>query len=170
MASDFYSALGVNRLASQSAIERAYRSRILATHPDLNPNDEAGAERFRQVIEAYQVLKDPFKRQQYDRPIPTPAQALMPYRYREAVCPLWVTQFFVLLLFFTISAGTVYCLAGAFTDKHVFRPSAETIIAARDYSSSSSKRIKTGDRKSGLHIYSLKETPNSDPQALIIIR
>lgn len=169
MQSDFYSLLGVNRRASQSDIARAYRSRVLAVHPDLNPNDHAAAEHLRKVIEAYQVLKDPFKRQQYDRPMPIPAPVFAPYRYREPACPLWVTRALLLMLFFVVSVGMVYAVAGVFTDNTmVFRPSAETILAAHDLSSSQTT-LKAGDRSSGLHIYSLKAIPNPDPQASIII-
>ncbi|MFB6264160.1 MAG: DnaJ C-terminal domain-containing protein, partial [Bradymonadaceae bacterium] len=63
---DYYSILGVDRDASQEEIEKAYKRLAKKYHPDVN--DEPGAEdEFKKVNEAYQVLKDPEKREQYDR-------------------------------------------------------------------------------------------------------
>lgn len=63
---DYYRILGVSRDADESAIKKAYRKLARQYHPDVN--SEAGAEeRFKEVNEAYEVLKDPQKRQAYDR-------------------------------------------------------------------------------------------------------
>jgi curved DNA-binding protein len=63
---DYYKALGVERNASQQEIQRAYRKLARKHHPDISK--EAGAEdRFKEVTEAYEVLKDPEKRQKYDQ-------------------------------------------------------------------------------------------------------
>ena len=63
---DYYATLGVDKTASQDEIQSAYRKLARKYHPDVNK--EAGAEdRFKEIGEAYEVLKDPEKRQKYDR-------------------------------------------------------------------------------------------------------
>ena len=64
---DYYEVLGVGRDADEGAIKRAYRKLAIKHHPDKNPDDPAAAEKFREAAEAYEVLKDPQKRQQYDQ-------------------------------------------------------------------------------------------------------
>jgi curved DNA-binding protein len=64
--SDYYEALGVSRDASQDDIRSAYRRLARQYHPDVNK--EPGAEdRFKEISEAHEVLRDPEKRDQYDR-------------------------------------------------------------------------------------------------------
>src|SRR5437588_4880641 len=63
---DYYEALGVTRDASAEEIRRAYRRLARQYHPDVNK--EPGAEdRFKEISEAYEVLRDPEKRERYDR-------------------------------------------------------------------------------------------------------
>lgn len=63
---DYYQILGVSRTASQEEIQRAYRKLARQYHPDVN-KDPAAHEKFKQVSEAYEVLKDPEKRKLYDQ-------------------------------------------------------------------------------------------------------
>jgi curved DNA-binding protein len=63
---DFYEILGVGRDASAEEIRKAYRKLARKHHPDVNKDDGA-EERFKEISEAYDVLSDPDKRQQYDR-------------------------------------------------------------------------------------------------------
>ena len=64
---DCYEVLGVNRDASQEEIKKAYRKLALKYHPDRNPGDKPGEERFKEASAAYQILGDPERRAQYDR-------------------------------------------------------------------------------------------------------
>jgi molecular chaperone DnaJ len=64
---DFYKILGVPESASQDEIKKAYRKLAKSHHPDANPGDAQAAERFKEIGEAYAVLKDAEKRKQYDQ-------------------------------------------------------------------------------------------------------
>lgn len=63
---DFYAVLGVPKTADAAAIKKAYRTLARTHHPDANSGDDAAEQRFKEVGEAYSVLSDPEKRQQYD--------------------------------------------------------------------------------------------------------
>ncbi len=63
---DYYKVLGVSRDADQKAIRQAYRKLARKYHPDVNPNDKAAEEKFKEVNEANEVLSDPEKRKKYD--------------------------------------------------------------------------------------------------------
>ena len=64
---DYYALLGVSKDASQDEIKRAYRKMAVKYHPDKNPGDKSAEEKFKQISEAYDVLKDDQKRAAYDR-------------------------------------------------------------------------------------------------------
>lgn len=64
---DYYEVLGVDRSAGEEEIKKAYRQLALKYHPDRNPGDADAESRFKEATEAYEVLKDPARRQQYDR-------------------------------------------------------------------------------------------------------
>jgi molecular chaperone DnaJ len=64
--SDFYVLLGVSREASEAEIKKAYRKLAMEYHPDRNQSPQAEG-RFKEITEAYEVLRDPQKRAAYDR-------------------------------------------------------------------------------------------------------
>ena len=62
---DYYEVLGVSRDSDPEKIKRAYRKLALKYHPDRNPGDKEAEENFKEAAEAYEVLRDPEKRQIY---------------------------------------------------------------------------------------------------------
>lgn len=63
---DYYKILGVDKRADEKDIKQAYRRLARKYHPDVNPNNQAAQEKFKEINEAYQVLSDPDKRRKYD--------------------------------------------------------------------------------------------------------
>jgi molecular chaperone DnaJ len=64
---DYYDILGVSRTASEQELKSAFRKLAKECHPDSNPSDKGAEQRFKDLNEAYEALKDPQKRAAYDR-------------------------------------------------------------------------------------------------------
>lgn len=64
--SDYYKILGIDRDASADEIKKAYRKKAVEFHPDTNQDDPTAEDKFKKVSEAYDVLKDPQKKSNYD--------------------------------------------------------------------------------------------------------
>jgi curved DNA-binding protein len=63
---DYYNVLGVSKDASEKEIRQAYRKLARQYHPDVNPNDKAAEDKFKEINEANEVLSDTEKRKKYD--------------------------------------------------------------------------------------------------------
>ncbi|WP_417465644.1 molecular chaperone DnaJ [Kordiimonas sp.] len=64
---DYYELLGVGKDADEAALKKAFRKQAMQYHPDKNPGDAEAEKKFKEIGEAYDVLKDPEKRAAYDR-------------------------------------------------------------------------------------------------------
>lgn len=62
-----YKVLGLDRNASDSDIKKAYHKLVMQYHPDKNPGDKKAEEKFKEINNAYDILKDPVKKQNFDR-------------------------------------------------------------------------------------------------------
>ena len=63
---DYYEVLNLNRDADDDEIKKAYRKIAIQFHPDKNPNNKEAEDKFKEATEAYEVLRDPEKRQRYN--------------------------------------------------------------------------------------------------------
>ena len=64
---DYYELLGIKKGASESEIKKAFRKLARKYHPDVNPGDKVSEQKFKEINEAYEVLSDAKKKQQYDQ-------------------------------------------------------------------------------------------------------
>jgi len=64
---DYYELLGVSKSASEADLKKAFRKMARKYHPDINPGDKTSEQKFKEINEAYEVLSDAKKRQQYDQ-------------------------------------------------------------------------------------------------------
>ena len=64
---DYYKLLGVSRSASKDEIAKGFKKLARQYHPDLNPDNPDAEKKFKEINEAYEVLKDPEKRKMYDQ-------------------------------------------------------------------------------------------------------
>ncbi len=67
MSADLYKVLGLQKGASDDEIKKAYRKLAMKHHPDRNPGNKEAEKKFKEASAAYEVLKDPKKRQNYDQ-------------------------------------------------------------------------------------------------------
>ena len=67
MAKDYYAILGVSKTATDDELKKAFRKLAVKFHPDKNPDDKKGEEKFKEINEPYEVVSDPEKRKKYDR-------------------------------------------------------------------------------------------------------
>ena len=75
MAKNYYEILGVSKTATQAEIKDKYRKLARQYHPDLHPNDEECAKKFKEINEANETLSDPDKRKKYDYELEHPEAA-----------------------------------------------------------------------------------------------
>ena len=67
MSKDYYNILGVTKQTPPDEIKKAYRQLAKKYHPDRNQGDDDAEQKFKEINEAYDILKDPQKRAAYDQ-------------------------------------------------------------------------------------------------------
>lgn len=77
---DYYGLFGIKKSASAEDIKKAYRKLAREFHPDVSDKPDA-EEKLKEINEAYEVLKDPNKRQEYDNPNPFTSSGFNPFNY-----------------------------------------------------------------------------------------
>lgn len=66
MSKNYYDVLGIEKIATPKEIKKAYRTLAMKYHPDTNPNDKNAEDKFKEIAEAYEILKDSTKKKNYD--------------------------------------------------------------------------------------------------------
>jgi molecular chaperone DnaJ len=64
---DYYEILGISKTATEAELKKAYRQKAIQYHPDKNPGNDEAEKKFKEAAEAYEVLRNPEKRQRYDQ-------------------------------------------------------------------------------------------------------
>lgn len=67
-----YKVLGVNNMASKEEIRKAYRALARKYHPDVNPGNKTAEEKFKEINDAYAILSDEKKKEEYDKAAEAP--------------------------------------------------------------------------------------------------
>lgn len=88
---DYYAVLGVAKTSSQDEIKKAFHTLAKQYHPDLNKTPGA-AERFKEINEAYQILGDPEKRQEYEYNLEHPPKQEKRTWYNPSPNPYWTRE------------------------------------------------------------------------------
>lgn len=91
-AADLYKILGVSPDSDARTMEKAFRAQAHATHPDLHPNNEIKRKEFQALAEAYEVLRDPDRRRNYDQTIRRPRTQQTPDKTSSQGQGLWTIK------------------------------------------------------------------------------
>ncbi|TNF29648.1 MAG: hypothetical protein EP329_15300 [Deltaproteobacteria bacterium] len=115
---DYYAVLGVARDADAEEIRAAYKTLAARHHPDKNPSAGGASERFKVVVEAYAILRDPERRSAYDAALPSDDEVPVERAggFAEAVGGLLDSLFGVKLGKPVVGRNRVYRLAVPFAD------------------------------------------------------
>ena len=93
---DFYDVLGVGKSASPDELKSAYRKLAVKYHPDKNPGDKVAEDKFKEASEAYGILSDKEKKQNYDNLVMQPLK--MEVEDKVVVLEVLVEQIFQIFL------------------------------------------------------------------------
>ncbi len=91
---DYYKILEVNASASSDEIKKSYRQLALKYHPDKNPNDKISESKFKEIVEAYEILGDTELRRNYDQKIKSSQQAAKPKTEEKPLTPQDILKLF----------------------------------------------------------------------------
>lgn len=89
---NYYKVLGIKDFSNAEEIKKAYRALAHRYHPDHNAGGRSGAERFSQINEAYQALKDPMKRRHHDAALRTRNSYAPAYPFYRQYTPAAVNE------------------------------------------------------------------------------
>jgi|SRR6185437_1080751 len=77
---NLYAILGIEINSNDKQVKSAYRKLAKKLHPDLNPGDIEGEERFKKIVNAYEILSDPDKKKAYDQKLKEEAERIIRMR------------------------------------------------------------------------------------------
>lgn len=96
---DYYRILGVKPNSSYLEIRMAYHRLALRCHPDLYPGDAIAEERFKEITEAYEVLKEASTKRRYDQHLPKPFKSDPGLTYNNRRSPGYLVGMEVILFY-----------------------------------------------------------------------